>query len=93
MADQSAHIDPVRVEAFAARLKSTVAYYHEKIDQLQSQLGRLNKSWQDQEFDLFAEEVQNLKQGLASYILEADKAHGRLRELAVMAREYQRTQL
>lgn len=93
MSDNAAHLDPVKVRAFAQDLQGTVAYYKRVIDMMESRLGQLGKTWRDQEYEAFVGEVKNLKRGLTTYIEEANAAHARLLHLATEAENYQKIQV
>jgi uncharacterized protein YukE len=93
MAEGSVHLDPKEVREFAQQLRGASRYYETVIDRLEANLGRLGKSWRDQQFGEFVDEVATLKTGLRKYIREAEAASAHLGELAEAAEHYARVHL
>jgi uncharacterized protein YukE len=92
MSESAVYLDPAEVDAFAARLSETVDYYGRVVERLEANIGRLGRTWRDQQFEEFQEEVRTLRQGLTSYMDEARAARRTLGQLADAARAYHRIQ-
>lgn len=87
---RQAVIDPVEARAFSEELRAAIKYYSRVIERLEANVGRLGRTWQDAQFDEFAEEVKTLKRGLDGYIKASEEADKWLQHLADDAEHYQR---
>ena len=87
---RQAVIDPVEARAFSEELRAAIQYYSRVIDRVEAHVGRLGRTWQDAQFEEFAEEVKTLKRGLGEYIEASRDADQWLQRLAEEAENYQR---
>ena len=90
MADSQIHNDPERLRTFALRLKQFASTSDEHLGRLKSAIGHLGQTWQDQEFERFAQQFASAQGRLKSFIEETKKVTPVLEADARKLEEYLR---
>ena len=86
------HVHSQRLKAFATSLEQTISFYSKSIEQLENAMGRLGRSWLDDEFKTFTNSVRKTRLELETYITEARRAKAVIVEQAQAAEAYERRQ-
>jgi len=82
------HIDPVKVKEFATKLKALSGFTNEQMSMLHSRLDQLNRTWRDDQFGEFREEVKKTGLSLELFTNEVSKVVPQLHRDAERAEEY-----
>jgi uncharacterized protein YukE len=88
MAD-GAHVDPGKLREFASTITNTSAAYSRAMEQLDSQLSMLLRTWRDDQGAEFAKEVKRTRQIVHEFVGAANEARGKLLADADAAEAYQ----
>jgi WXG100 family type VII secretion target len=84
---KQAYVDYERIRHFADDLKNFRAKVNEITSRLQGNLSRLSDSWQDQEFDNFAQAFASAQQTLRRFSDEVEQTLPKLERDAQRAEE------
>ena len=87
------YVDPDKLRAFAQVLKDFSKHAETSLANLNGQLGRLQSSWRDQEFEKFAAHLRRTQGRLKAFAIETAKTIPTLERDADAMTEYQKTQL
>lgn len=82
--------DPTEIERFAKELKQFNGQLNELSHRLTGQLHNLNSSWQDQEFQKFAEQFEQTMRGIQNFVRASDAFVPMLQGKAKILEEYLR---
>ena len=92
MADGT-HVDPNKLREFANTITNTSVAYGRAMEQLDSHLGMLLRTWRDDQGADFAKEVKRARQVVHDFVVAANEARGKLLADADAAEAYQRVHL
>ncbi len=87
------YVDPEKLREFARVLKDFSQHAETSLANLNGQLGRLQSSWRDQEFEKFAAHVRKTQGRLKAFATETAKAIPALERDAEAMAEYQKLQM
>ena len=88
-----AQVDPRKLREFANTITNTSAAYSRAMEQLDSHLARLLRTWRDDQGADFAKEVKRARQVVQDFVVAANDARGKLLADADAAEAYQRVNL
>ncbi|WP_295438164.1 WXG100 family type VII secretion target [uncultured Thiodictyon sp.] len=86
------YVDPEKLREFARVLKDFSQYAETSFANLNGQLGRLQDSWRDQEFEKFAAHVRKTQGRLKAFAKETAKTVPALERDAEIIEQYRKTQ-
>lgn len=87
------YVDPEKLREFARVLNDFSRHAETSLANLNGQLGRLQSSWQDQEFEKFAAHLRKTQGRLKAFATETAKTIPTLEQDADAITEYQKTQM
>ncbi len=87
------YVDPEKLRAFARVLKDFSQHAETSFASLNGQLGRLQSTWRDQEFEKFAAHVRKTQGRLKAFATETAKTIPALERDAEIIDAYRKTQL
>lgn len=87
------YVDPEQLEAFARVLKGFSKFTEDELTGLNSQLGRLQQSWRDSEFEQFAAHVRRMQGRLQAFTTETAKTIPTLERDAEVMKAYKKLHL
>lgn len=80
--------DPEEIERFSRELKAFNAQLGELSQRLNGQLHSLNSTWQDQEFQKFAQQFEQTMRGIQNFVRASDAYVPMLQKKAQALRQY-----
>lgn len=86
-------VDPEKLREFAKVLKDFSKHSEELLGILSRELGRLQNSWRDQEFEKFASHVRRTQSRLKAFAQETARVVPTLEQDAEKLAQYQKVQL
>jgi hypothetical protein len=86
--DNNVHVDPARLRAFSEQILQTLGSYRRSLQQLDTTLGRLGRSWRDEQYTQFRAEVINTRQTIEEFINKANVAREHMLDDAKAAQNY-----
>lgn len=90
MSDDPMIVDARRQRDFISLLANRTAEINKLMRNFDSQLGRLGRDWQDEQFDQFRKQASNTAKALEKFKAESQRLSGRLQQSAQFAEEYAR---
>lgn len=91
--EDAVHVDPTKLREFAGAITSASAAYARSMEQLDSELSMLLRSWRDEQGAEFAREVKRTRQMVEEFVRVAHQARDMLLADADAADAYYRVQL
>lgn len=80
--------DPEEIERFAKELKAFNAQLGDLSRRLNGQMHNLNSTWQDQEFQKFAQQFEQTMRGIQNFVRASDTFIPMLQKKAQALRQY-----
>ena len=85
--------NPEEIIKFTDSLRSSLQNYQFLMEQLESRLANLGRSWLDQQYKTFQEEVKKTTYTMSSFIEEGERVTSQLLQKADELEKYYKTQI
>lgn len=86
-------VDPALLRQFSEKLRYTSDDFEQQMFSIENALGRLGRSWKDDEFNEFARELKKTSAGVKELVEEARKVNQTIMRDIERAETYQKQKL